>query len=518
MADPSSTDPVQEHETIAVTMFANASGPRPAAPGAVGRFADYELVQEIARGGMGVVYLARQRGLDRVVALKMILAGRLADEDEVRRFRLEAMAVAKLQHPHIVAVYDVGEQDGQHFFTMEYVPGSNLAKRITKEAMPGRLAASYLEQVARALHYAHEKGILHRDLKPANILLDEHDRPKLTDFGLAKVLPASGSPVKKLSTVQALTRTGAVMGTPSYMAPEQAAGTVRDLGPPCDVYGLGAVLYELLAGRPPFKAESPLETVLQVLNRDPAPPRLLNPNIDADLESICLKCLEKDPGLRYPTAAALAEDLQRYLNGEHVTARSINILDRISRTLAHSQHDKEFRGWGLGLMLFGVIIFVCHLCTSLLLQAGQPKEISYWVPRLVEFALLGVVLWCYRTQSLLLPTSSAERLIWAAWIGYLLAFFFMVLILEDALGHDHLATYPASLVLSGMAFFVMGGHVWGWCYVIGLIFMALGPIVAQDYQSLWTPLWFGGLWGLALLIVGYRYWRLGKAVEHNGRS
>jgi hypothetical protein len=240
---------------------------------------------------------------------------------------------------------------------------------------------------------------------------------------------------------------------------------------------------------------------------------LLNPNVDADLEAICMKCLEKDPTLRYPSAVALADDLQRYLHGEPVTAGSINLLDRLSRTLAHSQHDKEFRHWGFGLMLFAAIIFLSHLGTSLFLLAGQPDWLSYWVPRVVQFTLLGVVLWRYRTQSLLFPTSSAERLIWAVWIGYLLAFLFMTLILEREMGLNHLATYALSTLLSGLAFFVMGGHVWGWCYVIGLCFMLVSPWMAHYRESQWSPAWFGALWGIALLTVGLRYWRMGRAAE-----
>jgi drug/metabolite transporter superfamily protein YnfA len=269
---------------------------------------------------------------------------------------------------------------------------------------------------------------------------------------------------------------------------------------------MGAVLYELLTGRPPFKAESPLETLLQVLHQDPAPTRILNPNVDADIEAICLKCLEKDPKLRYPTAAALADDLQRYLQGEPVSAGSINLLDRVGRTLAFSQHDKDFRKWGSGLILFALVIFVAHAASSLLLQRDADPLIAFWGPRIVQFALLGLIFWRFRPHTLL-PTSSAERLLWAVWGGYVIAYLNLGWVVER-LGHDHLDSYGASAVLSGLAFFIMGSHVWGWCYVIGLAFMFAGPFLVGLDHPKQAPLWFGALWGLALLVIGMRYYRM----------
>jgi serine/threonine-protein kinase len=414
-----------------------------------------------------------------------------------------------LQHPHIVAIYDVGEFDGQAFFAMEYVPGKNLTKRLTQDALPGRLAAHYMEKVARAVHFAHQRGILHRDLKPPNILLDELDQPKISDFGLAKVFgpQPGGGPAH----VSEHTRTGSVMGTPSYMAPEQADGRTRELGPSCDVYGIGAVLYELLTGRPPFKAESSLETILQVLHQDPVPPRLLNANVDADIEAICLKCLEKDPALRYTNAETVAEDLKRYMQGDPISAGSVNLLDRVSRTLASSQHDKEFRAWGYGLVLFAIIIFAAHAITTLMLEAGIDRGLSFWIPRVAQFLMLGIVFWRFRPHTLL-PTSSAERLLWAVWGGYLVAYVSMGLVLA-MLGQDHLHSYGAMAVLTGLAFFVMGCHVWGWCYTIGLVFMVAGPLFVKLPNLNLAPLAFGSLWGLALLTVGFRYHRLGQQAQ-----
>lgn len=474
------------------------------------RFGDYELLQEVARGGMGIVYRARQSSLDRVVALKMILAGRFATDEDLQRFRTEAEAAGRLQHPNIVRVHEVGEVEGQHFFSMEFIDGQSLAQQVRGGGpLPGRVAARYVRLIARAIHHAHRHGILHRDLKPSNILIDTEDEPRVTDFGLAKRLGGDSE----------RTRTGMILGTPSYMAPEQAAGNHRELGPACDVYGLGAILYELLTGRPPFRTDSALETVRQVIDHDPVPPRLLNPSIDPVLETICLKCLEKEPLGRYASADALAEDLQRFLNDEPISARSFNVLDRLARTLERSQHDIAFHAWSTMVLTIAAIVFTAHVLVYALTWMEHPHEVIVST-RLGQFVLIALLFWKNRGDRLL-PTSGAERELWTIWIGYMLAYGVSSAVVrllvargilvagEGAPVHwEELILYPFSAAVSGLAFFIMGCNYWGKLYAVGVLFFALAALMPLHLE--WAPLEFGTLWAAALLAVGLRLEKLSR--------
>src|SRR5881296_3698515 len=284
----------------------------------LGELGDYELLEVVGRGGQGVVYRAHQKSLNRTVALKMISLGSWATEAHLKRFRREAEAAASLEHSGIVPIYEVGERDGSCYFSMRFVEGGQLDQVIKREPMSIRQAAELISKVARTVHYAHEHGILHRDIKPGNILLDAKGEPLLTDFGLARLVEAEST----------ITRTKEVMGTPSYMAPEQAVGNNAAVSNATDVYGLGAVLYQLLTGHPPFAGGTTYETIKLVLDTEPRQPRLLNPKIDRDLSTICLKSLEKDPKRRYPSALALAEDLERWLKHEPIQARRTGIFAR----------------------------------------------------------------------------------------------------------------------------------------------------------------------------------------------
>src|SRR6266581_4545033 len=281
-------------------------------------FGDYELLEEIGRGGQGVVYRARQKSLNRIVALKVIGLAHWATEAHVKRFRREAEAAASLNHPCIVPIYEVGEHDGACYFSMGLVKGGQLDAIAKREPIPIGHAAELIAKLARTVHYAHEHGILHRDIKPGNILLDTEGEPHLTDFGLARLV----------ETESTVTRTTEVLGTPSYMAPEQASGSNVALTSATDIYGLGAVLYHLLTGSPPFVGGTTYETIKLLEDTEPRPPRLLNPKVDRDISTICLKCLEKNPKRRYASALALGEDLERWLKHEPIQARRTGIFTR----------------------------------------------------------------------------------------------------------------------------------------------------------------------------------------------
>ena len=285
------------------------------------RLTDYELLEEIARGGMGVVYKARQISLNRIVALKMILGGSMAAEDDLKRFQAEAEAAANLRHPNIVTIHEVGEEAGQHFFSMDFIEGETLSSRASNGPLPPNEAAELVRKISEAVAFAHKRGIIHRDLKPGNILMNAAGEPIVTDFGLAKRVDVDSN----------LTQDGRVLGTPSFMPPEQATGNADVIGETTDVYSLGAVFYALLTGRPPFQAATPIDTLRQVIGREPPSPRTLNSDLNKDLETICLKCLNKDPRKRYPSAASLAAELDRYLSGKPIFARPITRRERFRR-------------------------------------------------------------------------------------------------------------------------------------------------------------------------------------------
>ena len=339
MAEPfkPGVDLSPQHASVDATLFSSdaqsssTSSRVPSIGSKLRYFGDYELLEEIARGGMGVVYKARQSTLKRIVALKMILSGQLAGEEAVARFYAEAEAAAKLDHPNIVPIFEIGQHNGQHYFSMAYVEGESLARKLVAGPLPPRDAAQLMKKVADAITYSHIEGVVHRDLKPANVLVDKDGEPRITDFGLAKRISTQSFSGNTQESAANLTTTGQILGTPSYMPPEQASGKSDDVGPLADVYSLGALLYCLVTGRPPFQAASPIDTLLQVLEREPVPPRQLNPDVPRDLETICLKCLEKDCGRRYQSAREFADELQRFLEGRTIAARPASKVERTWR-------------------------------------------------------------------------------------------------------------------------------------------------------------------------------------------
>lgn len=464
---------------------------------------DYELLGEIGRGGMGVVYKAHQKKLNRIVALKMILGGQLAGPSELKRFQAEAEAAAKLDHPGIVPIFEIGEHSGTHYLALAFIEGPSLADRLAEGPLPAREAAELLKQLAEAVQQAHLAGIIHRDLKPANILLDAEGRPKITDFGLARQEDSQYS----------LTATGQIVGTPSYMPPEQALGETSQVGPLSDVYSLGAVLYCLLVGRPPFLAATPLETLRQVIDQEPIPPRVLNPSVPRELEAICMQCLEKSPDRRYRSAGDLAEDLRRFLEGEPISVRSVNLLDRLTRSLTHSRDDQELKAWGSVLLWFAPLVFLAEVGIFLHALDGPPYPFHWGAAiRIVQFSLMAFVLWKYR-HDWAGSLRSAGRQMGTIWLGFLIACHvvvgatFTVQWLQTQRVHfEVLDVYPYLAAVSGLTLFITGSNYWGAGYVFGLAFF--GMALLMPLWPLAAPLGFGLLWGIALLIIGLRLRRL----------
>src|SRR6476660_9817615 len=318
----------------------------------LGELGDYELLEEVGRGGQGVVFRARQKGLNRIVALKVIGLGQWATKAHLKRFRLEAEAAASLDHPCIFPIYEVGERDGQCHFSMKFVKGGQLDEVIKRTPVSIRQAVELVAKIARTVHYAHEHGILHRDIKPGNILVDERGEPHLTDFGLARLVESEST----------ITRTVEVLGTPSYMSPEQTSGNNAKLTSATDVYGLGAVLYQLLTGHPPFAGGTTYETIKLLFESEPRQPRLWNPKVDRDLSTVCLKCLEKDPQRRYSSARALAEDLERWLRHEPIEARRIGVIRRGKKWLQRNPTAAGIAVLSLALIAaVGVIVWKSEL-------------------------------------------------------------------------------------------------------------------------------------------------------------
>ena len=451
-AGVSSAAQAAEPDLHKTTSLGGASGP---ALSLAGReqvlFDDYRVEEELGRGGMGVVYRARQLSLGRDVALKVLLRGRAPSSADLARFRTEAESAARLDHPAIVPIYEVGQHDGQPFFTMKYVAGSTLSQRLAEGPLPPREAAALLAPICRAIDYAHGRGVLHRDLKPSNILIDEDGRPHVSDFGLAK----------RVEDQADLTLSGAVLGTPAYMSPEQAAGKHGNLGPASDVYSLGTILYQMLTGHPPFQAASPVETVLLVLEQEPLPPRLLNARADRELEMIALKCLQKPPELRYPTAAALADDLAAYLADEPTAARSGVFSQVVARLFRETHHATVLENWGVLWMWHSLALLITCVLTNLLQWQGTTSPWPYlglWTAGLGTWAM---IFWSLRRRSG--PVTFVERQIAHVWASSMVSIA-LLFVVEMILGLPVLTLSPVLALTSGMIFLVKAGTLTGQFY------------------------------------------------------
>jgi serine/threonine-protein kinase len=478
------------------------------------RFGDYELIEELGRGGMGVVYRARQLSLGRDVSIKMLLRGQFATDADHARFRAEAEAAGRLDHPNIVPVYDVGAHQGHPFFSMKLIEGETLARRLNRQPLSSREAARLMATVARAIEVAHQRGVLHRDLKPSNILIDHSGTPHITDFGLAK----------NVADASSLTRSGAVLGTPAYMAPEQAAGNRGAVGVASDVYSLGSIMYHILAGRPPFVADSPLDVVLQVLEQDPPLPRNFNSKVDRDLEMIVLRCLQKPPDLRYSTAADLANDLEAYLADEPLAVRSGRLSQVVSRMFRETHHATILENWGLLWMWHSLALIVVCFMTNGLHLYGVASRLPYVLLWTAGLGTWAAVFWALRRR--MGPVTFIERQIAHLWAASMVSIGLLFPV-EYVLGLPVLTLSPVLGLISGTVFLAKAGVLSGAFYFSAVSLYASAIVMAQWPK--FAHVIFGIASAACFFLHGLKYHRQNtrrRAVlaspvlgsEHSGRS
>ena len=450
----------------------------------------YEIEAELARGGMGVVYRAKQQGLDRPVALKLISTGRLAGHEERQRFRIEAEATAGLQHPCIIPIHEVGSCEGHEYFSMPLIEGTTLQRHVAADRLSEEQAVCIVLQITEAVAYAHEAGIIHRDLKPDNILINQNGHPLLTDFGLAKWHGDDAT----------LTRTGQVLGSPHYMSPEQASGVVEPTEA-TDIYSLGAILYALLTGTSPHPGDSMAEVLRSVLQDEPRRPRVIRKEVSIEIEQICLKAISHEATDRYSSANEFASDLRRFLNGDPTLAASDGLIDRVARELRRDQHQRYFRKWGTSLATIGAIIFASHLGMFLLNQWQHPSWLSFWLPRGVMLSLIGIVI-LYARGGSLLPRSSAERPVYSIWIGYLLTLATLN-VLSELSDTNPYQMFMIASALSGFGFLAMSGHVWGGSAIYGIVFLLVA--ITSYFAPPYSPILLGFTWLISMSSLAIHY-------------
>ena len=474
---------------------------------------DYELLSEVGRGGMGVVYRAYHRKLDRTVAMKMIPNAAFAASQDLARLRAEALAAARLSHPNIVPVYEVGEHDGQPWFSMQFIDGQTLSQRLAAGPMLADDAVALLIPVVDAIGSTHKAGVLHRDLKPSNILITPAGEPFVTDFGLAKRVPlADDSLIVPGSSIDDndLTQSGAILGTPSWMSPEQAAGQTASIDHVSDVYSLGAILYAMLTGRPPFQSSTPLDTLLMVMEQDPPAVRFLNPKIDADLDMVVLKCLQKPRDLRYGSADELSADLRAWSNREPVSARRSTIMNVMTRLFRESHHATILQNWGLLWMWHSLVLLALCLVTNVFQLSGVTSRMPYVSLWVFGLGLWAAIFWNLRSRSG--PITAIERQIAHVWAGSMVASS-MLFWVEYVLGEPVLKFSPVLGCIAGIVFLAKAGMVSGSFYVHSAALFLTSVVMASMHssgQADYSISLFGIVSGLAFFVPGLKYYRQQK--------
>ncbi len=455
----------------------------------------YTLLEEIGRGGMGIVYRARRDSDGSYCAIKMMLKGEFASDIERKRFQAEADAALRLDHPNIIPIYEIGEHQGRPFFCMKLIEGETLSQRLLRGPVPSRRGAQMLADIARAIDYAHENGVLHRDLKPSNILIDEEGIAYVADFGLAK----------HDMNQHSLTRSGAVLGTPSYMAPEQAAGTRGEISSASDVYSLGAILYHMLAGRPPFLASTPVDTVLMVLEQDPIAPRVLNRRVDRSLENIAMRCLQKPRDLRYSSAGQLANDLEAFLNNEPVSASEGRIGQVVSNLFRETHHAAVLENWGLLWMWHSLVLLVASVATNVMFLCNVESTLGYWLLWTAGFGMWAIVFMNVRRR--MGPVTFVERQVAHVWAASMccVALLFPI---ERQLDLEVLSLAPVLAIVAGMTFLIKAGILSGSFYIQAVALFATSWVMAV-YPTYAMSI-FGVVAGACFFFSGLKYYRRRK--------
>ena len=458
---------------------------------------NYVLRKEIGRGGMGIVYKAKRKSDDMTVAIKMILKGEFSSRIERERFRAEAEAAKRLEHPNIIPIYDIGEHDGLPFFCMKLIEGQSLSEKLIRGPIFARQAGQIMDRISDAIGYAHQQGVLHRDLKPSNVMLDETGKPYIADFGLAKQATASEA---------TLTRTGAVIGTPSYMSPEQASGIRGDVGVASDIYSLGAILYNMITGRPPFLGATSVETVLMVMEQDPIAPHTINRRVDRDLEMITMRCLQKPRDLRYESAMKLRDDVRAWLEGRSVSAREGRFGQVIANLFRETHHAEVLENWGVLWMWHSLVLIIAsvatHVFSHVLMISDRWPYLLMWT---LGVGVWAVVFWVFRRR--MGPVTFVERQIahvWAAAMGIL----FFLFPLEARLGLEVLTLAPMLALIAAMVFLVKAGILSGSFYVHAVA-LFVTAIVMLGFPEI-DMLIFGFVSAACFFLAGLKYYRRKK--------